>query len=79
MSMSPPQMARACSVQLSHALPAEHWTTVVGRPSLVKSGALPPHPATIAAHAVAATAERTIARTRALKRDVSFISKNSLA
>jgi hypothetical protein len=57
-------MARACSVQLSHALLAEHWTTVVGRPSLVKSGALEPHPASVAAHADAAAIARAIAPMR---------------
>lgn len=62
--MSPPQIARACSVQFSQALLAEHWTTVVGRPSLVKSGALPPHPARTAAHADAAATQRANALAR---------------
>jgi hypothetical protein len=51
-------------VQFSQALLAEHWTTVVGRPSLVKSGALPPHPARTAAHADAAATQRANALAR---------------
>lgn len=55
---------RAFSMQLSQGPAAEHWTAVVGRPSLVKSGALPPHPPRTAALSAAAATERANAPER---------------
>ncbi|MDG0024464.1 hypothetical protein [Trinickia sp. Y13] len=53
------QMARAWSMQFAQGPEAEHWTAVVGRPSRVKSGALPPHPASMSAPRDAAVTART--------------------
>jgi len=66
-------------MQLPQGPAAEHWTAVVGRPSLVKSGALPPHPANTAPHSDAAAAERAKAAQCDRKKDVPCIERTPLA
>jgi len=45
-------------MQFAQGPAAEHWTAVVGRPSRVKSGALPPHPVSVTAPSDAAVTAR---------------------
>lgn len=51
-SKSPLHVARATSMQLLQESPLVHCTSVVGRPSEVNSGALPPHPPSPAIKAI---------------------------